>query len=69
MKLSLKTAMLICGSVSAIAFIVSLVSYINWPELFLPFALTMIGFAIAFFILRSIFNYRETFSIKERKRN
>ncbi len=60
----LKKAVLISGAVSAASFILSLIAYINWPRLFLPLAIAMACFAVVFLILRSIYNYRETFRVR-----
>jgi hypothetical protein len=58
---------IVSGLVTAVLFILSLVAAIELPGMFIYLAIGMIVFAIIFMVLRSAFNYRDTFKIKERK--
>ena len=57
------------GILTAVLFIGSLIGWVNWPGIFKPMAYSMIGSAIVFLVLRSVMNYRETFRVKNRRRN
>ena len=54
------------GIATAVCFILSMVSAIEFPGAFKYLAIAMIIFAIAFLVLRSAFNYRNTFKVKKR---
>ena len=56
------------GIATAIVFIMSMVAAIEFPGLFKYLAIVMILFAVIFLVLRSAYNYRNTFKIKERKK-
>ncbi len=57
------------GILTAVLFIGSLIAWVNWPGIFKPMAYSMIGSAIVFLVLRSVMNYRQTFRVKNRRRN
>lgn len=62
-----RNAMLILGVLTALLFIVSLISLIEFPDAFLYLAIGMVVTAVAFLLLRSIFKYRDTFRVKAKK--
>jgi uncharacterized membrane protein (DUF2068 family) len=58
---------IVSGITSGVLFLFSLVALIEFPGLFKWSALLMILTGIAFFLLRSLFKYRNTFRVKDRK--
>ena len=58
---------IIAGITTGVLFFLSMISAIEYPAAFKYLALAMIIFAIAFLVLRSAFNYRNTFSVKDRR--
>ncbi len=63
----IKRAMLITGSVTGFLFLVSLLALKLYPAFFKWLALGMIVFAILFFIFRTLHNYNETYTIRDKK--
>ncbi len=57
------------GILTAVLFIGSLIAWVNWPGIFKPMAYSMIGTAVVFLVLRSVMNYRQTFRVKNRRKN
>lgn len=57
------------GTLTAVLFIGSLIAWVNWPGIFKPMAYSMIGSAIVFLVLRSVVNYRQTFRVKNKRRD
>jgi len=60
--------MLIMGVFAALFFLTSLISLIEFPAYFRYFALAMLVCTVVFFILRAIYNFRNTFRVKEKKK-
>lgn len=57
---------IVSGIITAVLFILSMIAAIEFPGGFKYLAIAMIIFAIAFLVLRSAFNYRDTFKVKDR---
>lgn len=60
--------MLIMGVLAALFFLISLISLIEFPGYFRYFALAMLVCTVVFFVLRAIYNFRNTFRVKEKKK-
>lgn len=61
--------MLGAGVVTALLFIISLVAMIEFPEAFKLIAWGMMGFAVLFFLLRTVYHFRITFKVSEGRKN
>lgn len=55
---------LIFGAATGLLFVLSLIAYIEFPRLFTPLAMGMVGTALVFLVFRSAFKYRNTFKVK-----
>ena len=62
-----RNAMLISGIATALMFLFSLIAMIEFPGAFKFIALGMVGMAVVFFLLRTVYHYRSTFKVKEKK--
>ena len=62
-----RNVMLLTGSLTAVLFILSLISMIEFPGAFKYLLIGMIGTSVFFFALRTIYRFRETFKIKTKK--
>lgn len=60
-----KKSMLSLGIITAIIFLFSIVSMVEFPNLFMPLAIAMIVLAIAFLLVRLIYNFRKNYKVKE----
>jgi hypothetical protein len=60
--------MLIAGILTAILFIISLIAMIEFPDAFKALAFGMLGAALAFLLLRTIYNFRKTFRVKAKNK-
>ena len=63
-----RVAMLISGITAAVLFMFSLVALIEFPGLFKFIAYAMVGIAILFMVLRTIYHFRNTFRVKEKNK-
>lgn len=61
-----RNAMLALGIITTVLFLLSLVALIEFPGIFKILAIAMIISALAFLVLRSVYNYRNTFRVKNR---
>jgi inner membrane protein involved in colicin E2 resistance len=64
-----KYAMLVVGILAAVLFIFSLVAMIEFPSAFRIIAYGMVGLAILFFLLRTVYHFRITFRVKEKRKS
>lgn len=62
-----RNAMLISGILTALLFLLSLVAMIEFAGAFRFIAFGMVGMAVVFFLLRTVYHYRSTFRVKEKK--
>ena len=53
------------GIATSVLFILSMIAAVEFPAVFKYLAIAMIVFALAFLVLRSAHNYRNTFKIKK----
>lgn len=60
-------AMLVAGILAAFLFLLSLVAMIEFPGAFNYMAIGMIVIAVLFLVLRTIYHFRDTFKIKQKK--
>jgi uncharacterized membrane protein len=61
-----RNVMLVMGIITTVLFLLSLVAMIEFPGSFKFLALAMVISAVAFLVLRSVYNYRNTFRVKNR---
>ncbi|MEX0980764.1 MAG: hypothetical protein WD577_10000 [Bacteroidales bacterium] len=62
-----RNAMLVIGIITALLFLLSLVAMIEFPGAFRFIAAGMVGMAVVFLLLRTVYHYRSTFRPKEKK--
>lgn len=62
-----RNSMLATGILTALLFLGSLVALAEFPGAFSWLAIGMIGVALVFLVLRTIYRYRSTFRVKEKK--
>jgi len=62
-----RNAMLVSGIVTALLFLMSLVAMIELPGAFRFIAVGMVGMAVVFFLLRTVYHFRDTFRVKKKK--
>jgi hypothetical protein len=60
--------MLAMGVLTALLFILSLIALIEFPKAFKGLAFSMIGTAVLFLLLRSIFIFRNTFKVRAKNK-
>jgi len=60
-----RNTMLGTGILTALLFLLSLISLVEFPGAFGALAIGMIGCAIAFLLLRTIYRYRNTFRVRK----
>ncbi|MEX0987936.1 MAG: hypothetical protein WD052_10705, partial [Bacteroidales bacterium] len=63
-----RNAMLVVGILATLLFLFSLIALIEFPEAFTVIALSMAGSTILFFLLRSIYHFRNTFRVKTKNK-
>ncbi|MFC2090146.1 hypothetical protein ACFLT1_05160 [Bacteroidota bacterium] len=61
-----RNAMLITGVITGLLFILSMIALIEFPGAFIYLLIGEIFFAVLFFILRTVYRYRETFRIRKK---
>jgi putative flippase GtrA len=57
-------AMLVTGILAAVLFLGSLVAMVEFPGAFSSLAIGMVATAVVFFVLRTIYHFRDTFRVK-----
>ena len=62
-----RNTMLVSGIVTAVLFLLSLVAMIEFPGAFRFIAVGVVGMAVVFFLLRTVYHYRSTFRAKKKK--
>lgn len=60
--------MLVTGVITTLLFLLSLVAMVEFPDAFIYIALGMVGVAVLFFLLRTMYRFRATFRVNDKKK-
>jgi len=63
-----RNLMLACGAISALSFIASLFSFIQFPSASTTLIILMLGSALLFFVIRVIYRFRVQYKLKEKEK-
>lgn len=63
-----RNAMLSVGILAAVLFLLSLVAMIEFPGAFKYLAIGMVLTAVGFLVLRTIYNFRDTFRVRQKNK-